>query len=342
MDVTYVLPIRCPSRSRPRRDERAPHRHDELVASLRELADAGVEIVVVDNSDRATFAEHERAIGAFATHLEPTSSTANGKVANVLTGLERARHDAVILADDDVRHDVASVRELARRLEDADAVVPANVFEPMPWHARWDTGRTLLNRSFWFDYPGTLAVRRSTILGAGGYDGGVLFENLELLRTIRANGGRVRNAADVLVPRRPPSTSAFLGQRVRQAYDDLAQPLKLLAMLAVAPLVALAVVRRAWRALAIAIAGVIALGELGRRRDGGASAFPATAALWSPLWLGERGVCVWIALARRLAFGGVRYGGSRLRRAATPMRELRRRAQSPAVALDVDREGAAA
>jgi glycosyltransferase involved in cell wall biosynthesis len=333
MDVTYVLPIRCSP---------APHPHDELVASLRALAEAGVEIVVVDNSDHDAFAEHERVFGPLGTHVEPALRTANGKVANVLTGLERASHDAVVLADDDVRHDVVTVRELARRLEDADAVVPANVFEPMPWHARWDTGRTLLNRSFWIDYPGTLAVRRSTVLAAGGYDGDVLFENLELLRTIRANGGRVRDAPDVLVPRRPPSTSAFLGQRVRQAYDDLAQPVKLVAMLTVAPLVALAAVRHAWRALAVGVAGVIALGELGRRRDGGASVFPSTAALWSPLWLAERAICVWIALARRVAFGGVRYGGSRLRRAATPMRELRRRAQSPVTALVVDREGAAA
>ncbi len=59
-----------------------------------------------------------------------------------------------------------SVLEL---LGGADLVRPQNYFAPAPWHARWDTGRILLDRAFASDYPGTLGVRRSTLLGAVGY-----------------------------------------------------------------------------------------------------------------------------------------------------------------------------
>jgi hypothetical protein len=67
------------------------------------------------------------------------------------------------------------------------------------------------------------------------------------------------------------------------------------------------------------------LAELGRRRDGGGAVFPATAALWAPLWVAERSLTAWLALAEWLT-GGVHYGGGRLRAAATPVRRLRRAA----------------
>ena len=318
MDLSYVLPLGCPD---------GHGAHVELAGYLREIAELGVEVLVVDNSGPLAFADHRAAFGAITSvrHLPTEIRTANGKVGNVLTGLRRARHDRVVIADDDVRHDGRTLAELSRRLERADLVVPANAFSPLPWHARWDTGRTLLNRALWFDYPGTLGVRRSTVLAIGGYAGDVMFENLELMRTVDAAGGRVILAPELIVPRRPPSTRAFFGQRVRQAYDDLAQPVKLAAMLALGPLLAVAASRRAWRPLLAGVGAVITLAEVGRRRHGGANAFPRTSALWAPLWLAERAVCIWIAVARRLLLGGIRYRDVRLARAATPTRELRRR-----------------
>ncbi len=109
----------------------------------------------------------------------------------------------------------------------ADLVRPQNVFDPLPWHARWDTARMLLNRAFGSDHPGTLGVRRSFLASIGGYDGDVLFENLELVRTVLAAGGRVVDAPGMYVRRRPPTPARFLEQRPRQAYDDLAQPARL-------------------------------------------------------------------------------------------------------------------
>jgi hypothetical protein len=165
-------------------------------------------------------------------------------------------------------------------------------------------------------------VRRSALFAAGGYDGDVLFENLELLRTIRAIGGREVRADGVFVRRLPPTFRHFAGQRVRQAYDDFAQPARLAVELGFLPLLAWAV-RRPVRLLPVAGAA-IALAEVGRRRSGGTKVFPATAALWAPVWVLERAVSVWLAVGWRLR-GGVPYAGSRVLRAGTPQRELRRR-----------------
>ncbi|SNT63817.1 hypothetical protein SAMN05216276_110512 [Streptosporangium subroseum] len=115
---------------------------------------------------------------------------ANGKVNGVITGLRRARPEHVIIADDDVRYGGSEPARLDALLKRADLVRPQNRFDPMPWHARWDSARTLLNCGFGADHPGTFGVRRSTFLAMGGYDGNVLFENLELIRTVGAHGGR--------------------------------------------------------------------------------------------------------------------------------------------------------
>ncbi|MFP3467005.1 glycosyltransferase [Leifsonia sp. SIMBA_070] len=312
LDAEYVLPLRWP-------DDAGL---DELVGYLTGLRDL-IDVTVVDGSSPELFARHARALPAGVRHLPVAPRPGrNGKVAGVMTGLHAARHEVVVIADDDVRYDEGALRAVVGMLDAADLVRPQNVFSPAPWHARWDTGRSLLNRALGHDYPGTLALRRRVLLDAGGYDGDVLFENLELIRTVQAVGGGVIAADRIGVARRPPALRHFLGQRVRQAYDDFAQPARLLAELSVLPL-ALASLRRP-RRLLLGVAGVVALAEAGRRRAGGRRLFPATASLWAPLWLAERAVCVWLALGARLR-GGVRYSDGRLLRAATPLRELRRR-----------------
>jgi hypothetical protein len=261
-------------------------------------------------------------------------------VSGVTTGVRAASFETVVIADDDVRYRPRDLRALAERLIAADIVVPQNAFRPATsWHARWDSARTLLNRATGSDYPGTLGVRRSTFLRIGGYDGDVLFENLELIRTVRAAGGAVTVALDVIVPRRPPTPEVFLRQRVRQAYDDLAQPARLAFHLALLPAAIGLARRRRWRTLVPALAASVALAETGRRRAGGHSEYPASASWFAPVWLAERAVCVWIAVAQRLLLGGCSYRGVRLRRAATPIRELRARAgRQPA---DEERDRAA-
>ena len=238
-----------------------------------------------------------------------------GKVNGVLTGVRECSGELVVLADDDVRYDPSTLRRTVDLLGEADLVRPQNYFDELPWHARWDTARSLLNRVFTGDptfpvgdFPGTLAVRRSALLATGGYDGDALFENLELMRTIRAAGGRVATPLDLYVARRPPSTAHFLSQRVRQAYDDFAIPARIGAFLALAPLAAHLIAPRARPSPGSSVRSPRSLiAEIGRRRAGGAARFPPSGSLLAPAWVAERSLCSWLALAAKLR-GGVLYG----------------------------------
>lgn len=316
MRVSYVLPLRA------ERSLAATDLTPYLAATAR-LA----EILVVDGSAPDVFAAHAAAWGALVRHLRVDADLEApvGKVGGVLTGVRHATHERIVIADDDVRYDAAGLVAVATLLDAAHVVRPQNVFRPMPWHARWDTARTLLNRATGGDWPGTLGVRRSALVATGGYDGRALFENLELVRTVVAAGGVERVAPGVFVERRPPETPHFLGQRVRQAYDEFARPRRLAVQLALLPTIAAAVAGRRWRILGAGVAASVVLAEIGRRRGGGVAVFPADTPLWAPLWLGERAVCSWLAAASRLRWGGVRYGDRAIRLAATPMRVLRRR-----------------
>ncbi|MGI8663497.1 MAG: glycosyltransferase [Acidimicrobiales bacterium] len=310
--MTYVLPLRSGS------DDL-----DDLPAYLGLISGVVEQIVVVDGSGPGPRRAHEAALRGIAEVCAPQNITRMGKVGGVLTGLEAARHEHVVIADDDVRYEPDQLVCLDALLAQAEVVRPQNYFSPLPWHSRFESARIVLNRVAGGDWPGTLAVRRSVILSAGGYAGDALFENLELVRTVRAAGGRELLALDLLVRRLPPTAAHFLSQQVREAYDEFARPVRLVASLALLPGVALAA-RRGARPVATVAACAVALAELGRRRCGGAERFDMTASLLAPMWLIWRSLCTWMALGSWLR-GGVRYDGERLPRAATSMRELRRR-----------------
>jgi hypothetical protein len=315
MPISYILPLRW--------TDDGPL--DELTAYLQWL-DSRVELIVVDGSAPDVYQAHRSSWPWLGVHVppDPGLSFANGKVNGVITGVRRATHEAVVIADDDVRYLEPELRLVATILRSADLVRPQNHFSPRPWHAIWDTARTLVNRALGGDHPGTLGIRRTRFIDTGGYDGDCLFENLELVRTVRASGGVVADAPDLYVCRRPPTARGFLRQRVRQAYDDLAQPGRLVAALAILPAgICLAVARP--RGLVVAALTTMAVAEYGRRRHGGRARFSPLAPLCAPLWVAERGVCSWLALGMRLLFGGVRYSGARLRTAAHSESELRGR-----------------
>jgi hypothetical protein len=315
MPISYVLPLRWPD----------DHGILELSSYLEWLR-LRVELIVVDGSPRERYEAHRRRWPWLDVHVPPDAdlSYANGKVNGVITGVRRARYPAVIIADDDVRYGESEIRRVEALLQEADLVRPQNYFAPRPWHAVWDTARTLLNRAFGADHPGTLGVRRDRFLAMGGYDGDCLFENLELIRTVRASGGAVADVPDLYVCRRPTTARGFLRQRVRQAYDDLAQPGRLLCAMAILPAGTWLAASRP-RGLAITVLATIAVAEYGRRRHAGRARFSALAPLCAPLWLVERGVCSWLAVGTRVLFGGVSYAGARLRTAAHSETELRRR-----------------
>ncbi|GAC1498187.1 MAG: hypothetical protein NVS1B14_01070 [Vulcanimicrobiaceae bacterium] len=314
LPLTYILPLRATSL-----DGLA-----ELTQYLH-ARHADVELIVVDGSAPDVFAAHARAWANLnAVHIAPDACFAggNGKVRGVLTGLQRASFEKVVIADDDVRYDAVALHEISGALDGADVVRPQNYFRPQVWHAVFDTARTLLNRVTGGDWPGTLGLRRSAL--PNGYSAHVLFENLELVRTVLAAGGRETVRYDLYVARRPPSVAHFLRQRVRQAYDEFARPLRLAAWLAVIPALALGVYRRRLDAIAIGAATIMLAAETGRRRAGGQRYFPMASTLVAPGWVLERGICAWLAVAHRVFRGGIRYSDGLLRDAATPLAQLKR------------------
>ena len=190
-DAVYLLPLRW------------EHPDDgELTRYLRRLS-SWIEVVVVDGSPDHVVGRHRALWGGLVTHLAPRPPRPgeNGKAVAVMEGLRATTAPLVVIADDDVRYDEAGLRRVLALLRHADLVRPQNTFHPLPWHARWDTARALVNRAGGGDYPGTLALRRRAL--PCGYDTHVLFENLELVRTVRAGGGREHRALDLVVARRP-------------------------------------------------------------------------------------------------------------------------------------------
>jgi hypothetical protein len=305
--ATYIAPIRLSSLEGV----------DELAAYLGSLRD--VEVLVVDGSRPEVFATVHAAVQGFATHVKPTVNGLNGKARGVLTGLSLARHDKIVVADDDVRYEPADLREVVRLLDLGDVVRPQNFFSPAPWHAILDSARSLINRAFDGDWPGTLAFRRSAL--PKGYNPDVLFENFELVRTICARGGTEIVARDIFVARRPATLRHFLTQRVRQAYDEFARPSRFVAALAVLPVLVAGMLAIGPRVLGAFAALAIFPALIGWSRDRAYRYFSFLAVLAAPLWVLERAACSWLALYEYCRYGGVRYGDGILRRAASNANE---------------------
>jgi hypothetical protein len=324
--ATYVMPLRRGT---------AAEDAEEFWAYLRLLSTRVREVILVDGSPPEVFETHAAKLRRCSVRHVPVDAglvSPMGKVGGVLTGLRHAGHERVVIADDDVRYTPDALARVVALLEGYHVVRPQNYFDPLPWHARYDTARTLLNRLCGGDWPGTLGVRRSALQATDGYDGGAMFENLELVRTVRAAGGTEAVPLDLFVTRRPPSARQFFSQRVRQAYDELARPLRFGLFLALLPLAATLAARGCWATLRVALIASMVLAEAGRRRSGGTAVFPATASLLAPAWLAERAACTWLALGARLFLGGIPYGDSVLRLAANSAKELRRRHGAAALA----------
>ncbi|MGH1526587.1 glycosyltransferase [Leifsonia sp. L25] len=122
VDAEYVLPLRWA-------DDAGLAELVEYLTGLRELVD----VTVVDGSPPDLFSAHARALPAGVRHLpvEPRPGR-NGKVAGVMSGIHAARHERVVIADDDVRYDEGALRAVVGMLDSADLVRPQNVFVPAP------------------------------------------------------------------------------------------------------------------------------------------------------------------------------------------------------------------
>jgi hypothetical protein len=324
MRLSYVLPIKWDG------DQDTA----ELTAYL-ETISRHVDLIIVNGSSRVNYEQHNAIWGNFGRHLPPDESLnfINGKVNGVITGLRLAKYNEVIIADDDVRYNQDQLTYVQELLMNVQLVVPQNYFAPNPWHGQWDTARTLLNRAINHDYPGTLAIQRDFINRLDGYDGNVMFENLELIRTVKAGDGEVLYKDDLYIRRLPPTDGHFWSQRVRQAFDDNAQPLRLGFFIMLLPiLIASAFLSPMLPVVLLALSILVA--EIGRRKFQGNIIFPLACSFYAPCWLLERGFCTWLAMFYRLKYGGIQYNSRIIRIAANPIWKIRMKLQSKQLASD--------
>lgn len=304
---TYLLTIR---RVRFDADEAADFRD-----YFKMLAEAGCEVLVVDGSPPEVFAEYGNIWRGACRHetVDPQYKYLNGKVNGIHTGVALARHERIILADDDIRYTPENVRRMADSLGEYDMVRPQNYLHPLPFWARTEAARMLINRA-WIaegDYSGTLGITREAMRRVGHYDGDVLFDNEEIVRHFRYKGARICYARDFFILKRPPAFEKWIEQRPRQAYEDFVMRAKTL-FFTLVPIVLLMTRLKAGWSLAIIYIAVISVGSIITAalglKEGAARFFPASVALYAPLWIAERCVSTYWAFYWYLTRGGYPFG----------------------------------
>ncbi len=279
------------------------------------LNDVGCETLVVDGSPPEVFAEHASAWRGVCRH-EPVDTQykyLNGKVNGIHTGIQLAEHNRIILADDDIRYTPADVRRMADLLDEFDMARPQNYFRPLPFWARTESARMLINRA-WIregDYSGTLGVTRAAMNRVGHYDGDVLFDNEEIVRHFRFKGARIKYARDFFIQKLPPTFDKWIEQRPRQAYEDFVMHAKTIFFLALPLDFVLTWFVAGWRMALICVL-IIAFGSIFTAArglgDGALRYFSPLTIFYAPLWIVERSVSTYWAFYWYLTRGGYPFG----------------------------------
>jgi hypothetical protein len=224
------------------------------------------------------------------------------------------------VADDDIRYTAANIRAIMHLLEGNDVVRPQNFFDPLPWWAKMEAARMLINRALLpaADYPGTCAFRRERMLAAGRYDGDVLFDNEEIIRHLAQDGCSVAYANDLFVHKCPPTFWKWTEQRPRQAYEDFGMRLKTTLFFLLPALSLLTGALFGTRGLIGFCAAVSLLGTLiaarGRARGQARHFFPVHCCFFAGLWIVERTASTYWAAYWYITRGGYPFGGTVLSR----------------------------
>ncbi|HEY2139590.1 MAG TPA: hypothetical protein VGH00_05880 [Chthoniobacterales bacterium] len=305
---TYLLPIR--------RGKFSEAETLDLAKYFETLNAAGCDVLVIDGSPVPVFAKNSEIWRPLVGH-EPVDRSfgyLNDKVNGIHTGVRLAGNEKIILADDDIRYAPAEIDRVCELLDNFEVVRPQNFLEPLPWWARMEAARMLINRATLrtADYPGTCAFRRGAMLRVGHYDGDVLFDNEEIIRHFARSGATVSYAINLFVRKRPPILRKWIEQRPRQAYEDFGLRAKTALFLSVPILGAWIgfefgatslIYYLIWLALTS-----IALAIAGRRRGTAAKYFPLSVCLFAPLWILERTASTYWALYWHFAHGGYPFG----------------------------------
>lgn len=308
MRCTYLLPIR--------RTAFSAAEASELAGYFRALGDAGCDVLVVDGSPGPVFQQNHEAWSSVCQH-EPVDHSfgyLNDKVNGIHTGVRIAATDKIILADDDIRYAPAEIERVCELLDTFEVVRPQNFLSPLPWWARMEAARMLINRATLrtADYPGTCAFRRESMLRVGHYDGDVLFDNEELIRHFARAGATISFATDLFVQKRPPRFQKWIEQRPRQAYEDFGLRMKTAIFFSLPLLAVFVGWSTGWLALALCLLALsimaVALAAIGRFRGAAARYFPWSICLFAPLWIAERTFSTYWALYWHFAHGGYPFG----------------------------------
>ncbi|HEY5885926.1 MAG TPA: glycosyltransferase family 2 protein [Pyrinomonadaceae bacterium] len=281
------------------------------------LRAAGCEVLVIDGSPSVVFDQNHAVWSrVVSSHTAPDTKYKylNGKVNGVHTGVDLASCESIIIADDDIRFTAADIKKMCRLLDDYEMVRPQNFMRPLPWWARLETARILINRGVLRagDYPGTCGFRRSTMRRVGPYDGDVLFDNEEIVRHFALQGANIKYARNFFILKRPPTFEKWVEQRPRQAYEDFVMRTKTFAFLAILPTVLAAGLMSGPGTALLLVAGISLLAMLlcglGLARDRAYKFFPFSSPLFAPLWILERSLSVYWAMYWRVRYGGYPFG----------------------------------
>jgi glycosyltransferase involved in cell wall biosynthesis len=279
------------------------------------LEAAGCEVLVVDGSPPDVWTDYDKIWHGVCRHetVDPQYKYLNGKVNGIHTGVALASHDAVILADDDIRYTTEDVERMSRLLREYEMVRPQNYFSPLPFWARMESARMLINRA-WIregDYTGTLGVTKTAMQRVGHYDGDVLFDNEEIVRHFRRKGAQICYARDFFILKRPATFNKWLEQRPRQAYEDFIMRAKTAFFLLLPIDFLLFLLFGGWR-FALLFAVVVSIGAITNAvlglNNGARSFFPVSVVFYAPLWFIERSFSTYWALYWRITRGGYPFG----------------------------------
>jgi hypothetical protein len=256
---------------------------------------AGCEVIVLDSSEAVD--EHRRILRWVARHI-----AVNEPVDVVRTAAQVASCDKIIIADDNVRYNVADLTELCAMLDAHEVVEAQDYLEPMPWWGGIDAGRMLVYRGIdpHPDRGATFGFRRSLLRGLRGFDAA---GSTDPVRVLALHGAEVVSASELFVRRCPPQLAEWLRERPREAGLDFDVPAKSAFFFALIPMAILLTLMGSGR-LAIGYISAVAFASLVlavRGRMGAGAFFPLRACLYAPVWVFERSVSVYWALLQRMS-----------------------------------------
>src|SRR5579875_74658 len=120
IDCSYILPLRFSDL------RTAGETVGELMDYLSRVATWCAEVIVVDGSPEPVFAAITQGLPASVHHIrpDPRHTALMGKVPGVLTGFDLASHEAVVIADDDVRYREEEIARVVGLLDEYALVRP--------------------------------------------------------------------------------------------------------------------------------------------------------------------------------------------------------------------------